>query len=329
MSTQMQGQTKKIDQLAQFILASKKIALVCHVNPDADTLGSALALYIGIKNHTDKECRVTCCDAVPAMYAFLPESQSVIQSSKLPFQPDLVLCVDAASRGQLGDCVSLLESGAQTACIDHHDTNEGYCKLNVIDGQASATAVLILELLDALHIDLNTDMATCLYSGLTSDTGRFMYSLTNAQALQAGARCLELPINLEEIGFQLFRRKSYARIKLIGYAMNNMYLLDDGKIAVIELPSSIFEQTGALRSETYGIVNYGIETEGVHISIQAQQVEENVTKFSLRSRGNVDVSALAEGLGGGGHTNAAGVTVNLPMREAVNLVVTHAKKILK
>ena len=302
-----------IEHLANWIAGRQEIAVVCHVSPDGDTLGSALALWRALLS-LGKKAQVFCASSIPEMYSFLPGIEQVSNADEVKLRS--VLCVDVASRDRMGKYEAILDE-CESACIDHHGTNEGYCDVNVVEGEASATGVVVIKLLDALGVSMDREMATCLYAAISSDTGRFMYSLTNAEALRAGARCLEQPIDVDEIGFWLFRRRTLARNKLLAYALNHMFLTDSGRIAVIELPQSAYEESGAASGDAEGIVSYGIETSGVEVAIQAKEQNEKQTKFSLRSRGALDVSKVAARLGGGGHANAAGVTIDLPMDQAV------------
>lgn len=314
-----------IEQLANWIAGRQEIALVCHVSPDGDTLGSALALWRALLS-LGKKAQVFCASSIPEMYSFLPGIEQVSNADEVKLRS--VLCVDVASRDRMGKYEAILDE-CESACIDHHGTNEGYCDVNVVEGEASATGVVVIKLLDALGVSMDQEMATCLYAAISSDTGRFMYLLTNAEALRAGARCLEQPIDVDEIGFWLFRRRTLARNKLLAYALNHMFLTDSGRIAVIELPQSAYEESGAASGDAEGIVNYGIETSGVEVAIQAKEQNEKQTKFSLRSRGALDVSKVAARLGGGGHANAAGVTIDLPMDQAVAQVLEEIRAQMK
>lgn len=314
-----------IEQLANWIAGRQEIALVCHVSPDGDTLGSALALWRALLS-LGKKTQVFCASSIPEMYSFLPGIEQVSNADEIKLRS--VLCVDVASRDRMGKYEAIL-GGCESACIDHHGTNEGYCDVNVVEGEASATGVVVIKLLDAVGISMDREMATCLYAAISSDTGRFMYSLTNVEALRAGARCLEQPIDVDEIGFWLFRRRTLARNKLLAYALNHMFLTECGRIAVIELPQSAYEESGAASGDAEGIVNYGIETSGVEVAIQAKEQNEKQTKFSLRSRGSLDVSKAAARLGGGGHANAAGVTIDLPMDQAVAQVLEEIRAQMK
>lgn len=314
-----------IEQLANWIAGQREIALVCHVSPDGDTLGSALALWRALLS-LGKKAQVFCASSIPEMYSFLPGIEQVSNADEVKLRS--VLCVDVASRDRMGKYEAILDE-CESACIDHHGTNEGYCDVNVVEGEASATGVVVIKLLDALGVSMDREMATCLYAAISSDTGRFMYSLTNAEALRAGARCLEQPIDVDEIGFWLFRRRTLARNKLLAYALNHMFLTDSGRIAVIELPQSAYEESGAASGDAEGIVSYGIETSGVEVAIQAKEQNEKQTKFSLRSRGALDVSKVAARLGGGGHANAAGVTIDLPMDQAVAQVLEEIRAQMK
>lgn len=311
---------EKINSLAALLTQAQGIVLVCHVAPDGDTLASALALRYALTCR-GKRCEVVCQDPVPELYHFLPEAGSVLPPEQLEMEPELLLAVDVADAARMGRAGGLVHRAQRVACIDHHVTNSGLGEVAVVDPGAPATGLMVLRVLDALGIPLDRPLATCLYTAISTDTGNFSFSNTCPEAFEAAARCLAAGIDLSELSYLLFRRKKRAQTLLLGRALGSLKFLDGGRLALITLTLEDFEACGAGGADTEGIVNYGIDTEGVVVAVIAQE-REGMTKFSLRSRERVDVARIAASLGGGGHVRAAGVTLALPLDAAIERVLS-------
>ena len=309
----------KIKALADWLKNHDDIAIVTHVNPDGDALGSSLALWHAL-TAMGKRAFVCDRDEVPAHLRMLPGWEKVVLPADIPFAPRAVLAVDCADAARMGSAGELMKELIETAVIDHHETNATTITPALVDAGASASGVLVHQVLRELDAPMTDDIALCLYIAISTDTGNFAFSNTTPDALTAVAECLKQEIDLADVNFRLFRMRSAARTKLLGRALNSMEYLADGKMAVLQLTLADFAETGADDADTEGVVNFGIDTEGVEVSILAVERLNN-TKFSLRSRHYVNVAQVAHALGGGGHSRAAGVTVQLPLKEAVDQVV--------
>ena len=308
-----------IKAIAEWLRSHDDIAIVTHVFPDGDALGSSLALMMGLET-LGKRAFVCDRDAVPAYLDLLPRWESVVAPDRFPFPPRAVIAVDCADAARMGPAGDLFDGRLDAAVIDHHVTNSTTITPALVNSQASASGVLVYQVLTELGVPLNRDIATCLYSAISTDTGNFNFSNTTPEALIAAAECIKQGIDVSDLSFRLFRMRTAGRTRLLGRALNNIEYVEDGQIAVLRLTLNDFAECHAQDADTEGVVNFGIDTEGAEIAILGTE-RVGSTKFSLRSRSRVDVAQIAASLGGGGHCRAAGVTLMLPLEEAVQKVL--------
>lgn len=315
-----------IKAICEWLRAHDDIAIVTHVFPDGDALGSSLALMMGLKT-LGKRAFVCDRDPVPAYLHLLPDWETVAAPDHFPFEPKAAIAVDCADAARMGPAGILFEAGIDTAVIDHHVTNSTTITPALVNSEASASGVLVYQVLCELGVSLNRDMATCLYSAISTDTGNFNFSNTTPEALLAAAECVKQNIDVSDLSYRLFRMRTEGRTRLLGRALSRVEYLENGQIAVLRLTRADFEECHAQDADTEGVVNFGIDTEGVEIAFLATERADS-TKFSLRSRSRVDVAQIAASLGGGGHSRAAGVTLPLPLEEAVEKVLTACQNAL-
>lgn len=314
-----------LQALTDAIHAANRIALILHVSPDGDTCGSALGLRRALIR-LGKDVSVACDHDIPHIYNDLEGADALIKPDALAgVRFDLAIAVDVADCLRMGDSVQVFNAAAQTAQIDHHPTNPQYADINYTRSPLSATAILTLEVIDALNVPLDMPIAHCLFIGISTDTGNFKHQNTDPAALRAAARCVEMGLDVSTITRRVFDLKPIAQMKLIARALESLTLFEDGAISLMALASEDFQQTGALPEHTEGIVNYGINTEGVQIACLLRSDGENI-KASLRSLPPYDVARVATALGGGGHMFAAGCTLTPPMPEAQKRILAEMKK---
>ena len=316
----------KTKAIAEWLRSHDDIAIITHIMPDGDALGSSLALMHALKS-MGKRAFVCDRDEVPGYLHLLPGWETVVMPDALPYPPRAVISVDCADEGRMGTAGRLMEGDIPKAVIDHHETNRTTIVPALVDGETSASGVLVLDVLRELGTEITKDIASCLYAAISTDTGNFSFSNTTPEALTAVAECLKAGIDVSDMSFQLFRMKSQGRTKLLGRALNGIEYLADGQIALIKLRRADFAECGALDSDTEGIVNFGIDTAGTEVAILAVE-RVGSTKFSLRTRERINAAQVAAAMGGGGHSRAAGVTLQLPLKEAVEQVLAAFTKAL-
>ena len=298
------------------------ILLFPHISPDGDTIGSTLALKM-LLTRLKKHVNVVLADTPPENLSFLPDIYCVRHFSEaetaITITPDmLAIAVDAGGDERLGDALAYFQSMPKTAQIDHHPTNPGYAQINVIDADASATAVLINRMFEALGLPLQREEAICLYTGLATDTGNFVYKNTTAEAFHMMARLMEAGLPIATYARILFRCKVKEHIALLGKALPTMRYLCGGEIAGMHVSLQQIKDAGATSEHADGVVDYAIDAAGVKMAYFARETVDGNIKASLRALTPYRVDAVAEHFGGGGPQLAAGCTMPGPLSEAVS-----------
>ena len=319
----------RMTELAAFLKAHDDFALFGHVNPDGDAAGSCIALARALQK-LGKRAFVYLPGGLPEMYAIFDHTVEVTSGENLPFAPQTGFAVDVSEPHRLGDGRALFEACAHRAVLDHHATNPGFGEVCVVDGEAAACGELAVALIRELGVEMDQEMAQWLFIALCTDSGRFGYSSTRAETLEAAADCLRAGADVDGITQQLYRTRSEGRTRLLGLVLAGLEMNADRTMCWARLTDDMLSRAHALREDNEGIVNYLLEIRGVQFACLAEERGSSQTKFSLRSKGRVDVAAdVAVPLGGGGHACAAGVTLNLPMEEALQTVLRTAEAALQ
>jgi phosphoesterase RecJ-like protein len=296
-----------------------RILIITHIYPDGDCIGSSLALAIGLRS-IGKYVDIVDEHVIPPAYAFLPHSNEILQPSGVDGEYDLVIAVDASDVERLGAASSLLGRGNAVVSIDHHATSEEFAEVNWIEPEAAATGELIYILLNELGISISKDIAVCLYTALSTDTGSFRFSNTTKRTFEIASHLVGLGANPGDISENVFDTKPYAALKLLGTMLEGLSLSDCGQVAWMALTKEMMSYFDVTAQDIEGFVNYARMVEGVLIALLFRE-EDDAIKISLRGRGDVDVSVLALELGGGGHAKAAGCSVKGSLDEVKQRVV--------
>ncbi len=313
------------ENLLALISSAERILLCAHVSPDGDTVGSSLALR-GALVLLGKQVEVVCADDVPQMLMFLSGAGEIRKPAELKGKGfDLAIAVDVSDRHRLGDCAPLFFATRQTVQVDHHGTNPGYADFNVISPHASATGVLVYELIHSLGVRLNTDIATCLYTAIATDTGNFSFDNTTSDAFQVMSELMAYGLPIARLNRSLFRERSVEQVKVLAKALSTLTFYHDGQITGMLLSQVDLDACGAKPEHAEAIVNFGIDIAGVKMAFLAREVA-NGTKFSLRAVEGCNVARLAAEFGGGGHALAAGCTMNSELPAAADIMIAAMEK---
>ena len=313
--------------IARWLESQRRIAILTHLHPDGDALGASMALALALRAR-GKEAFVCCQDGAPDFLSMLPAEGLLFLPEAAPYAPETVVCVDCGALNRFGRAASLLRPGAPLACIDHHETNDIAASPAFVDPKAAAAGELVAEVIDALGVKLDETLALCLYVAVSTDTGNFSFDCTTPECLSLTARCLQTGLDLSELNYELFRRRTMPRTKLLGRALNGIEFSEGGRLSLMRVRQSDFAECGAGTADTEAVVNFGIDTAGVEIAVLAVELADGTVKFSLRSRGGINVASMAAPLGGGGHAKAAGVTLQAGFDEAVEAVMSAARRAL-
>jgi len=298
---------------AAFLKTHNDFLLIAHVSPDGDTLGSCLCLYQALLQ-LDKRVQLACEEPVPPLYAFLPHADTVkLPSAVGPFSA--IVFLDCADLARAGDLAPLLGTAQHSLCIDHHQTNPGFAQVNWI-ARVSSTGEMIFSLLEAMDIPVTPDMAACLYTAISTDTGNFSYANVSPDTFRIAARLLERGLDLPELNRRLFRCVLKKKTRLVGVVINNLEFLADGRFALSTVSRTELKRWDATGEDCEGLIDHLRDIQGVEVSCLLRESIDGQIRVSLRSLRHLDVSRIAADLGGGGHRRAAGITLPGPMEQA-------------
>lgn len=287
--------------VVDLLAAATEILLTTHEKPDPDAIGSALGLAIGLES-LDKRVQVACADPVPYSLAFLPTAGRVTAQ---PQPAPVGVIIDAGEPSRLGALESVLVQCPQIAVIDHHPQPRFSGDANYVETGAAATAELILDVLRGLGAPLTAEIATCLFTGLSGDTGHFRYQNTDERAFGAAAQLVAAGADAYGIFQRSAAEFSLAALHLRGRALLATRALEEGRLVYSVLRQSDFRETGALEEDTEGIVDLLKTAQGGEVFLLLKQSGEAKWRLSFRSE-HLDVGRVARDLGGGGHAVAAG-----------------------
>lgn len=301
-----------LKQAGKLIERANKIVLSSHVNPDGDNVGSTLGLYHALKR-TNKDITILLDDDLPDNLGMMkgldlyqkPQDGQIIECDLL-----IILDVDVDRIGKVKDVVK-----APILNIDHHISNTKVSDYCYVDADAAATAQIVYSLIKEMNWNITPECATCIYTGLCSDTGFFRYSNTTPYTLRAAADLLEAGARPDKIS-EIFDARSFSSVKAAGKAIDTIELYHDGKIALMVIDKALKQSA----DNTEGFVNFARNIRGVDVAVMIKYADDEVTRVSMRSK-SVNVSKIAQNIGGGGHIRAAGATVNKNLNDAKNIVL--------
>ena len=303
-----------------------KILIGTHLNPDGDALGSALGLALYLES-IGKNVEVLCHHEAPRNLRFLP-TVSRVRQTPIGSDFDLGIIVDLESFERLGTTAPFFEAISRLVVIDHHVPHEAPGDLRIVDIGSAATALILTRLLEALGADISADMATCLYTGISTDTGSFRFRNTSSDALSAAALLLEKGANLELVSEEIFQNRQLSSARLLGHALETMKLDMKDQLAWGVLSHDNFEWAKATDEDTEGFVNELLSIETVQIAALLREAKPGKIRCSLRSRRGYDVAEVAREFGGGGHKNAAGCNFEGSLEDAERQLVEGMRKCL-
>lgn len=314
----------KIAKIAELIRTGSRFLVTAHEHPDGDALASTLALVNALRER-GREVIAFNNDSVPADLEFLPGSETVVQS--LPdAEWDVGFVLDAGELRRVGTdirgcCQKLVN-------IDHHPFSEEFGVVNLVDTEAAATGVLIYRVLQALGWPISQDVALCLYTAILSDTGSFRYSNANREAFSVAGEMVELGVDPWTVASGLYESQEEMRLRLLGRSLPTLAVSSCGRIAAMAVTEEMLSQTGATQEHTDRFINYPRSIRGVEVALFFRETGPSSYKVGFRSKGNVDVGALARELGGGGHHNAAGASVDGDLETIQHQVFTRLQALL-
>jgi phosphoesterase RecJ-like protein len=286
--------------------------ITCHLHPDGDALGSALALHRALAN-AGRDAVVSFSEpfTVAPHYRFLAGLDRLTPPDQVPRSPELLVCFDTGSLDRLGSLVDAFQGAARTVVIDHHASNTRFGQVNLIDPDAPASAVLCRELLRRLDLPLDREIATCLYTGLVTDTGRFQYQATTPDTHLLAAELLAAGVEQYEVAKAVFETNHIEYLRLVAAALGRIVQVPEASLVWTRVTLADLATYGVDMEETEGLIDL-VRTDGASdVAAVLKEQPDGGHKVSLRSKGATDVGRLATRFGGGGHRYAAGFTSEL------------------
>jgi bifunctional oligoribonuclease and PAP phosphatase NrnA len=306
-----------LDRAAEAVDAADGAVLVCHVNPDADAMGSMLGLgnYLVTRG---KEVAATVPNGLgelPRWVESLPGKELLVAPRKLPKEPPLVVTLDAADLGRLDGLDHLVSRAGTSVCIDHHRTNPGFATINLIDPDAAATAELVYRLIVRMGGHFGPEVAACLYAGLVTDTGRFQFEGASPDVLRIAADLRERTFDHTRLSQALYEDNSLAYLRLLGTVLDRAAHVPDADLVWTWLTRDDLRSAGVSIQETDDLIDVLRTARESDVAAVVKEQRDGGFKVSLRSRGRTNVAAVSERFGGGGHRLAAGYTSKVPLEE--------------
>ncbi len=321
------------DELIRILNSESRFLIISHINPEGDALGSSIALALALRSK-GKDVRVVNIDGVSSIYRFLPYSDIVEKKIDPSYLSEAVLCIL--------DCNDLKRVGIKdeikykrSVVIDHHETESGFGDIKWIEPESPATGLMIYHLLKAMETEIDADMATCLYTAISIDTGTFRYSNTSSDTLRVAADLIDHGASPGYVAERLYESWSENRFKLLVEMLKTMEIIrlkkkdsgDEAKgsarlsIALTVISMEMFRRTGTTSADTENFSNFPRMIESIDISAMFRETSNGQWKASLRSKGELNVARIASALGGGGHKNAAGFTMEGDVEDIKRLFV--------
>lgn len=287
-----------VQQAAEFLKANDDYLILMHASPDGDTLGCGHALC-GALQRMGKRARAVCPEEIPHKFDYLFSA-----CEKQEFEHKNVVCVDVADTKLLGDMKEIGDTAE--LCIDHHETNTDYAKRTLLRGEYAAACELMYEVINALGVEFDKELANCIYTGTATDTGCFKFSNTTPQTHLIAAEMMKFGADYAMINYVNFDLKTQGRIKLEQEVLKNIRYFEGGRVALISVPLALVQSLDVDSDDVGALANIPRQIEGVDVGICVKEKKNGSFKASLRTSKLVNAAEVCQKFGGGGHARAGG-----------------------
>lgn len=313
--------TAQLGEIAAALKAARHVTAICHENPDADTIGAAVAVKL-MAERLGAQAEVVSIDGIPPVFAFLPGISEVRTHPAL--EPGLAVLCDAATRERVGRIVREQADWFARATllnIDHHISNNGFGHLNLVDPTAVATCEVLVHLVDELDLELDAPLATALLTGILRDSNGFSDHATSGDTLRIAARLVDAGGPLALIHRSILSELPYPTLALWGKMLAGMGRAADGQIVYATLTQAMLDETGTRQHDADGLAEFLTRAKGAAVTLLLRELGPSETRVSIRTTDAVDATRLAARFGGGGHVRRAGCSVPLAAAEALQEIV--------
>lgn len=304
-----------LKQAADILLENDNFLLLCHISPDGDTVGSATALARALIAR-GKHVNIRCGDKLTKDFDFLFEGLELSDA-----EPSFIVAVDVADPKLLGPEFEGLYGGRVDLCIDHHASNVLYADMTCLEPTSASAAEMVYLILKNIGTEITPIIASCLFTGVSTDTGCFRFSNTTVRTFRIAAELAEYgadTYNIIQVFFET-KTKTYAELEKLAVAGMKFYYSD--RCAIITVTQDMYKKSGSDETETTKLANLPRQIEGVQVGVLMRELSDGSFKISVRTHGEIDASAICRRLGGGGHAGAAACTVNESKNLATKLLL--------
>jgi phosphoesterase RecJ-like protein len=294
------------------ISRESEIVLACHQGPDGDALGSMQALALALRARGVKAIASWGSDpfVLPKHYAFMPGLEGLTEPSAVPAAPGLMVTFDCGSFERLGTLEPNARAARELVVVDHHVSNDSFGTINLVDPNVAASAVVVYRLLEALGAPLDHDIAVCLYTGILTDTGCFKYRNTTPEIHDIAGNLLSYGIPHDDIARIVYDTHPVGYLKLLGRALDRAEVISDAGMIWTWVTREDLESNRLDMEDTEGVIDAVRTADTAEVACVLKELRDGAYKVSMRSKGGVNVGAICEAFGGGGHAFAAGFTAN-------------------
>jgi len=299
----------EIARIVDAIRSRRRFVLSSHARPDGDSIGSQLAMAYALKAMGKDAALVNADPAPPPLLQFPGASDITIA-------PEVTRDFDAAIIMECGDLSRTGVKGLErffVINIDHHPGNTAYGQINWFDASAAACGEMVFELVRALAVPFTVEIATHIYLAILTDTGSFHYSSISPRTFEISRQCLEAGVDPVRVARNVYDSNNMGRLKLFGAVLSAMQIDQTGRIAIVYLDHEMARAAGGTYEDTEGLINLPLTVKEIQAVVFFKQDEGEQYRVSMRSKGEIDIGAVAKQFGGGGHKNAAGCTITGPI----------------
>ena len=325
----MSAARSKFEEIGRILREHQRFAILSHVRPDGDALGSQLALALSLKQ-LGKEVRVWNEDGMLEKYSFLPRAELLTKPPSAPEVVDVAIALDTAIQNRLGTALAAVESAKIWINIDHHLSNPCYGDVVYVDPVAPATAEIVFGLIKSQSLPFNHEIAENLYAAISTDTGSFQYPQTSAHTFEIAAELIRAGLDVGRLNQQLYESYPRRRLELLRELLRTMRFERGGRVASFSLSVRTAAGLGVLPEDNEGLIDHLRAIRGVIVAVFFEELAEGKVRVSMRSKSDVvDVCAICQKFGGGGHTLAAGARVRGALAEVEKKVLEEIGDVLK
>ncbi len=325
----MSAARSKLDQIGRVLRENERFAVLSHVRPDGDALGSQLALALSLQQ-LGKKVRVWNEDGMLEKYSFLPRGDLLTKPPHTAEDVDAAIALDTAIQNRLGTAFTAVRSAKIWINIDHHLSNPGYGDLVHVDPTAPATGQIIFDLIKSQGFPFDREIAENLYAAISTDTGSFQYPKTSARTFEVAAELVCTGIDVGQLSQQLYENYPRRRVELLRELLRTMRFERDGRVASFSLALQTAAELQVLPEDNEGLIDHLRAIRGVIVAVFFEELADGKVRVSMRSKSDaVDVCAICQKFGGGGHTLAAGARVRGTLAEVERNVLEEICDVVK